>query len=294
MYLASLIMVIDCKCNPTNSGHPTIVSTIVPQNFVMLLVLYNDPVVQIPQIIAHRGASHAAPENTLASFELAWAEQADAIECDVRLTLDGQIAVIHDSNTFRTTRKEYEVAQTDYSALSKLNANPTTGDETGHNGIPLLSEVLQSVPGDRLIVIEVKCGPEIVPALLELLEPSSLHCQATVISFNWSVLAELRKELPGLPMFLLSYGYLSLPMQFKVDSPSRMLSFAKEHQLQGFSLFHKGFSNDMVSFTHSAGMKLSVWTVDNPDRAVLLAKLGVDFITTNCPAAIRSTLLAST
>ena len=116
------------------------------------------------KIIAHRGASHLAPENTLASVELAWRLGADAVEVDVRLTRDGRIVAIHDPTTDRTAGIHLEVAATHSSHLRRLDVGRYKHPRFAGERIPYLEEVLQTVPPGRQLFVEIKCGPQILPA----------------------------------------------------------------------------------------------------------------------------------
>ena len=92
-------------------------------------------------IVAHRGASDDAPENTLEAFRLAWSQNADAIEGDFRLTKDEQIVCIHDEDTSRTCDEKLIVAESTYAELSKLDASTYYKGDLAPQSIPLLSEI---------------------------------------------------------------------------------------------------------------------------------------------------------
>jgi glycerophosphoryl diester phosphodiesterase len=144
------------------------------------------------EIIAHRGFSAKAPENTIAAFELAWTSGADACELDIHLTADGEVVVIHDKDTKRTFPGENKVI-----AQSKLAELP---------GISTLTETLATMPTDRgRFVIEIKTGAEIVPALVKVLEPLQLRAkQLVIISFQREACIAAKKALPWIPVLQLS------------------------------------------------------------------------------------------
>ena len=110
------------------------------------------------KIIAHRGASHLAPENTLASVNLAWELGADAVEVDVHLTGDGRIVAIHDTTTGRTGGTQLEVAQTYSRHLRRLDVGRHKNHDFAGEPIPFLGEVLDTIPPGRHLFIEIKCG----------------------------------------------------------------------------------------------------------------------------------------
>jgi glycerophosphoryl diester phosphodiesterase len=128
--------------------------------------------VQAVEIIAHRGFSARAPENTLGAFELGWKHQTDACELDVYLTADGKTAVIHDKDTKRTAGVKLDVASSKQAELTALDAGSWKGKEWTNEKIPTLEQALATLPkGKQRFFIEVKCGAEIVPELKRILEP---------------------------------------------------------------------------------------------------------------------------
>src|SRR5262245_24319538 len=124
------------------------------------------------EIIAHRGASHDAPENTLAAFKEAWKQKADGGELDIFLTGDGKIIVIHDSNTKRTTGVDRKVAEHTLEELRKLDSGRWKSERFAGEKLPTLSEMLATAPKGKKVYIEVKGGPEIVPELNRVLKAS--------------------------------------------------------------------------------------------------------------------------
>ena len=107
-------------------------------------------------IIAHRGASFDAPENTLAAVNLAWQQNADAVEVDVHLSRDGHLFVIHDADTRRTTGLDRKVAQLKLPQLPRHDAGRWKGAQWRGEKIPTLDEVLATVPRGKKIFIEIK------------------------------------------------------------------------------------------------------------------------------------------
>ena len=117
------------------------------------------------KIIAHRGASWLAPENTVASANLAWEKGADAVEADIYLTKDNKVICIHDSNTKRTTGQDYNVAETDSKVLRKLDAGSFRDEKYKGEKLPFLSEIIKTVPDGKELVVEIKCKIEVLPYL---------------------------------------------------------------------------------------------------------------------------------
>src|SRR3954466_7120047 len=118
------------------------------------------------QIIAHRGASHDAPENTLAAARLAWAQHADALEVDVHLTRDGRLAVIHDPDTRRTADVARAVAESTLAELPQLDVGTWKDRRFAAERIPALEDVFAVVPDGKRVFVEIKGGPEVVRELV--------------------------------------------------------------------------------------------------------------------------------
>jgi len=152
------------------------------------------------RIIAHRGASHAALENTLAAFRLAWDEGADGIEADFRLTRDGQVVAMHDETARRTAGADLRISELSLSELRSREAGRWKGERWAGERIPTLEEVLDTVPADKRIFLELKSGPEILKPLLAGLERSGLPPgQTAILAFDESVLREAKELAPHRP-----------------------------------------------------------------------------------------------
>ena len=122
------------------------------------------------EIIGHRGASSEAPENTLASFRLAWAQHADAGELDIYLSKDGEVVVIHDATTRRVGKRSRRVVDQTLAELKQLDVGQWKGSKWAGERIPTLAEVLSTIPDGKRLFIEIKCGPEVIPPLVKVLE----------------------------------------------------------------------------------------------------------------------------
>jgi glycerophosphoryl diester phosphodiesterase len=137
---------------------------------------------QSTMIIAHRGESFDAPENTMAAIQLAWDRGADAVEIDIQLSKDNRIVVIHDFETKRLAGVNKKVKEQTFEELRKLDVgswkNPSFKDEK----IPSLAEVLESVPNGKKLIIEIKSDSSIIPIFKKDLEESKLDfSQAEII-----------------------------------------------------------------------------------------------------------------
>ena len=238
---------------------------------------------QTPVIIAHRGASYDAPENTLAAVKLAWERDAGAVEIDVHLSKDKRIMVIHDKDTRRTSGTKMVVKETLSEDLRKLDAGLFKDPRFKGEKIPFLEEVIGTVPPGKKLVIEVKCGTEILPILTELIRHSPKREQLVVISFDYEVVKGFKKELPDTPAYWLHY---SLAGGYK----AKHISMGKEAGLDGLNFRFKGINEAFVRAVHEAGMEMYAWTVDDPEEARRLISTGIDGITTNRPAWLKQQL----
>ena len=243
-------------------------------------------------IIAHRGASHDAPENTLAAFKLGWQQGADAVELDVHLTRDGQLAVIHDDNTRRVAGLGKKVAEQTLTELRALDVGKWKGKLWFGEKIPVLGEALAAIPEGKRLVIEVKEGPEAVPALSDAFKRSGrAPSEIVVIGFSFEAMKAARKEFPDTTVYWLA-GF-DARKQAAGEEPilEELIRRAVDARFDGLNLSYKWpINGPFVKKVKDAGLKLYVWTVDDPALARELAAAGVDGITTNRPGWLRGKL----
>src|SRR3954470_5431765 len=116
------------------------------------------------EFCAHRGESHDAPENTMAAYRLAW-ERTDAAELDVHLTKDGKLILSHDADTARCTGGAHKLVIKDTTAdeLRKLDVGSWKDPKYAGEKMPLLEEIVATIPEGKRLFIEVKIGPEAIP-----------------------------------------------------------------------------------------------------------------------------------
>ena len=244
-------------------------------------------------VIAHRGASADAPENTLAAFRLAFEQGADGIEGDFRLSSDGRIVCLHDDDLARVAGSQRVVRETTFADLQQFDIGRWKGKRWRGERIVSLEEVLEVVPAGKWLVMELKAGPEIVAPLADVLDQATIaRQQVLVISLVDATFAECKRRLPALPCHWLS-GYAQ-----RADgdwSPNAEEVVVKIRQLgaNGFGSESRPecFNAAFVQRLRSAGIsEFHVWTVDDPEAARLYASLGAWGITTNRPALIRSAM----
>ncbi len=233
-------------------------------------------------LIAHRGASADAPENTLAAFELAWRQGADGIEGDFRLTRDGEIVCMHDASTERTTGCAVAVAEATLAELRRLDAGARKGAPWRGQRIPTLGEVLATVPEGKQVFIEIKCGPAIVPALEAALAASGLPAaQVVVMSFDADVVRETKRRLPQLGVLWLT-GFSTRPTSGVRPSAAEVVETLGAVGADGVGCSsHRAVDRAFVQTLRNAGKAVHVWTVDDVPTAARYLQLGVDSITSN-------------
>ena len=239
------------------------------------------------QIIAHRGSSYTAPENTIASARLAWKHNADAIECDIRLSKDGKIVVIHDATTLRTANASLDVSETSAEELRKLDIGLFKGLEYAGERIPFLEELLATVPAGKQILVEIKCGKEVLPPLKDILTASGKISQVVLVGFGLETLATAKQMMPQVPGYWIRDTVSDKVANRKYPHDPAWIDQAKEKGLDGISVEAAGCTPDFAKAAKAAGQKFLVWTIDDPTEASRLRDLGIDGITTNRPDLIR-------
>lgn len=240
-------------------------------------------------IVAHKGASRDAPENTIPAFELAWKQGADAIEGDFHLTQDGEIVCIHDTTTREVAGEDLVVAESTLHELKQLDVGAWFGRQWGGTCIPTLAEVIQTVPEGKTLFLEVKCGPEIIPKLFEELGASGLAVHQVVItSFNAEVIATVEHNAPALKTLLLVGFRQDQQSGEIIPSPDDVLQALHLLQTDGVSTnAHPVVNEPFVHQILDAGYEYHVWTIDQGKTAKKFQAWGARSITTNVPGRFK-------
>ena len=243
------------------------------------------------EIIGHRGSPDDAPENTLAAVRLAWKRGADAVEVDVRLTRDGELVVLHDGDTRRTTGVPGVPEHMTLRELRSLEAGGWKDLRFAGEKIPTLEEVLTTGGERRRFFIEIKRGPEVVQALRRTLAAAQLtERQAVIIAFD---LATIRAAKEALPQFgsLWLRGHDGTEDRDHSVHLDAVIQTATDAGLDGLNLARTWpIDAAFAQKVKSAGLSLSVWTVDDPIMARQLHDAGVDGLTTNRCGPLRAEL----
>jgi len=243
-------------------------------------------------VVAHRGASAYRPENTMPAYELAVEQGADAIELDVHLTADGQLAVIHDETLDRTTDRSGEVRlQTmeqirDADAGSRFAAGDGSQPYAGQGlRVPTLPEVLDWLPEGVGLVVEVKAAEAVEATLVALRDSRVRQAQAvTVISFDESAIERVRELDRDLPT-----GLLLVPF----DRVERGLVWAAERGHGGVFPWDGDLGLDptpILSQAAAFGVRIGCYVVNESQRMQLLAATGLWGFVTDVPDVARAAL----
>ena len=244
-------------------------------------------------IIGHRGASHDAPENTLAAFRLAMEQGADGFEADFYLTADGRVICFHDKDTERLCGKKLLVSQTRFNVLRALDIGSWKGPRWKDERMPTLEEVLALVPGGKKIFIELKSGPEIVEPMARILESSSLSPpQIVIISFHADAIEASKKRLPDLRAHWLS-GYKEQEDGRLTPTKEEVAATIRRIGADGFGSKAEPEHFDAAFVEHlrdSGCREFHVWTVNEPEVAHYYQQLGAWSITTDRPGWLRARL----
>tara|TARA_Y100000590_G_scaffold121738_2_gene139409 strand:+ start:19023 stop:19748 length:726 start_codon:yes stop_codon:yes gene_type:complete len=239
------------------------------------------------EIIGHRGASSEAPENTLASNHLAFQQGADGVEVDVRLTKDNKLVCIHDKTTLRTANKELVISESTLKQLKSLDVGNWKGNKWRGESIPSLEEILETIPKNKKIFIEVKVGIESIAPLIEEIQKSKMEKEKiTIISFHEKVVEEVKRSIEAVTANLL----IAFSGQKGVKN-TEVLKKLIDYELDGVGIEnHFNFTQDFIGPILKANKKVHVWTVDSIKESRIYKEMGVSSITTNLPEKIKSSL----
>ncbi len=237
-----------------------------------------------PLVIAHRGDSKNAPENTLASFKKALEMGVDGIEFDVQLTKDGQLVVIHDERVDRTTDGIGYVKDFTLKELKMLDAGLKFDKKFAGEKIPTLFEVFELVKYKKLILnIEIKSGivlyPGIEEKLIKMINEYHFENRVVISSFNHYSLRDIKKMAPEFKIGLLYQSGLVEPWHIAT-------------RMKAYSLhpFYFNIIPELVNGCKKNNIKLFPWTVDKKEDMEMIVKESVDAIITNDPQTLINLL----
>jgi len=230
-----------------------------------------------PRVIAHRGASKLAPENTMPAFRKALELGADGIELDVQMSSDGFLVVIHDEKLDRTSNGKGLVRDRTLAELKSLDFGSWFSEDFRDEKIPVLEDVLCLLSGwDGLLNIEIKNGPVFYPgierAVADAVKKYRMTYRTIISSFNHYSLVEIRKYEPEIKTAPLYMAGIYKPWEY-----ARSI---------GATAIHPLFYNvvpEVMEGCKQNNIMVHPFTVDQPDQIQQVAAAGADGIITNVP-----------
>ena len=250
---------------------------------------------EVVKVIAHRGASAYAPENTLAAFQKAIEQNADIIELDVRPTLDQKVIVFHDAKLNRTTDKKGFVRMRSFSELQKMNAGRWFGlTEYKNETIPTFDQVLKHTEGKCELLVEIKSEGRVVRVnfirnLMNSIIQANAKERVIVQSFDSRILNLLYKYYPG-------FRYQKLIVVkvpgFKIQLDKRVMveNILRKNHYESINVDHRFLTKKFIDKIHQNQKQVYCWTVNDSSRMKRLIDLGVDGIITNHPDVLHSVI----
>lgn len=237
----------------------------------------------VPLVIAHRGASFHAPENTIAAFRMAAELGADAVEMDAKLTIDGQVVVHHDLILDRTTTGTGPLSARTLEELQRLDAGSHFDLSYAGEHIPTLQEVFRSVADRLLINIELSnyASPfnTLPEAVVKLVQEFGLEKRVLLSSFNPVGLRRVRKLTTRIPIGLL----------VRAKEPGWLRAFFS-WLTPNYEAFHPSMalvSEEIIEGQHRKGRWVNVWTVNELEYIKRVVYWGVDGVITDAPDLAR-------
>jgi len=243
-----------------------------------------------PLIIGHRGASALAPENTMAAFRKAIDAGADGIEFDVRLSQDRIPVVIHDETLERTGLCSDAVGSLTAAELQQMNVGRWFGVEQFSNEtLPTLTNLLDTFSsGDAMLYLEMKCQPEETGELVSItcntLEAYSLTDRVVVECFDLEAIHQVKQIKSKLQTAALFQPRISRPHSW--TGSNRLIEEALAAGADEIALHYKLANDRMIERANEAGLRVVVWTVDDPAWVVRAQNSGIHALITNDPAAM--------
>jgi glycerophosphoryl diester phosphodiesterase len=244
----------------------------------------------LPVVIAHRGASFYAPENTMPAFEMAYQQGAQAIELDVKLTGDGHIVAMHDSRVDRTTDGTGKVNSLTLEEIVRLDAGSWKDDRFRQTQVPTLKDILIAFMDRLLFNIELTNYTSPTDGLPEttilLIRELTLENRVLLSSFNPLALLKAYRLAPEIPIGLLVHPGQPGIIRWLLASLIKHKAWHPHESLLA--------SDRRIQRAHQQGKSINVWTVNQHERMQELLDWGVDGIMTDDPRALVRALSEGT
>jgi len=232
-----------------------------------------------PVIIAHRGASARAPENTLVAFRKAIQLGVEVAELDVHLSADGDLIVIHDDTLDRTTDGQGRVSDLDTAEIQAVDAGRWKDVKYLGERVPTLPEVLEAVGQDLILCIELKGGEGLPEAVVSVVRDASLERRVLFFSFDSAHVRALKALEPEIPVVWLVGRESAEEEGYSVDLPEQAAAMGAD--VLGLSM--RIVDAAIVIASHAAGLPVFAFTANRPDHINQLVEAGVDGVITDRP-----------
>lgn len=222
-------------------------------------------------ILAHRGASGYAPENTFAAFDRALAMRADGIETDVRMTSDRALVLVHDERVDRTTNGEGRVADLSLVQIKALDAGSWFGAEFAGQRVPTLAEFLDAYGSRTLLCLEIK-APEATDATVNAVRERGLLANVQFTSFHFEVTVAIRVQAPDAVIGFLTPRFDAAEIARVVDAG-----------LNQICPLASTTTSELVQEAHRQGLLVRAWGIRDQEAMWQAIAAGVDGMTLNWP-----------
>jgi glycerophosphoryl diester phosphodiesterase len=272
MRVAIALLVCACSSSSVPTANPTAESAI-----------------SRPSIVAHRGASHDAPENTMPAFRRAWELGVECVELDVHLSKDGETVVIHDDTTKRIGGRDKPVAEQTLAELRELDMGGWKNRQFAGEKIPTLGDVMRALPAGRAVFVEIKTAPATAPAIAQAIrdaDPRPRGGSVLLQGIEADSLAALAKELPWAP----AYWDPMPPMDDSDPEHVKIFPYtldvvreAKQRGFAGLALMAEAVTDEVLAAAKAAGLEMDVWTLNTTDAIVAWQAKGVRWVETDRP-----------
>ncbi len=242
--------------------------------FYLLLLLASVSYGQTTKVIAHRGGSALAPENTISAFSNAIDLNADYYECDVQMSIDDSLIIMHDATVDRTTDGTGSIAAMTYAELRALDAGSWFSSAFTGEKVPTLYEVLnlaKSSGTDTKVIIEIKSSEaELVPAVVALVQKMHMEGDVIIASFNLTQITASKTADPTIRVML--FGTITNTMIDQVKA------------IYGEWVGSGGtITQDLIDYAHGQNVSFNAWTINSAVQMQPLIDMGIDAITTDYP-----------
>lgn len=224
-------------------------------------------------LVGHRGAAGLAPENTIKAFNKGLEVGADVVECDIQLSKDEELVVIHDHTLDRTTNKKGRVKDHTLEELKQLDAGE--GER-----IPTLLEVVDTVLQDhRKLTVEIKgedfaTARRITEKFAKFIGQRNISADLSAISFWFECLKLLKTSCPRIQTGIL------IAQEVSADT---MLTWAKDVKADILCVAHNYITEELVEKTHTCGLAINAWTLNEDTVFDRMKNMGVDYLSTDYP-----------